>query len=357
MPVHLSHWTGEKWVTQEIHEGTHFELMTREADSPALLNTSVAAIPGDRVLKIVQKNNKGQEIVTVLNCRRKKITNSTDPNYDDVAVIQHNTATNQVCWFNSKDQSLDSTNIPSPWRANRQRNDPDDIQAKLYWGTPQDIAQNPRSKCLSCHNGSLWIRTPFIKQAEKDKRQGVDNSLPELDPDTELTHVGEPFKSWNNPKKKPLKIRVNQAAFDTKFPPARKGLASSDTCTQCHTIGRNQLTPNAPQLHDDEGAFQGGCGMLAWDAIGTGKVKDRHYSNFGKTFPASRWMPPGVADQFFKKYGHDLGKKKFDEYFQQAKAALEYCCTTPPSDPDFEKLCLKKSTATETSSTTRPQSH
>lgn len=297
---------------KEVPEGTY----VKECDRPA--NISQAGhpcAPGARLLKFETENKKGEKVTTVAICRRYRNRATISPIFDDIGVIQHNEKTNATCWFARTDSSgtgWDSRTLPPPYVPGSPKNGRADTAAKSFWSSPKQIADG---QCIRCHAASLWIRTPFVAQAKRDKKH--DNTVPDNVNHDDLHHVGEPFKVWNeNP---PSRIRIDHRAYDKLFPPtaAEKKMAPVDRCTECHAIGQHKWESSSA------------CNYLVGNSM-KGHSPVAASAEFHKA-----WMPPANK---FKGTGDAA---RFATYYSRAIKALERCCKDPELTADVDGKKVK----------------
>lgn len=197
-------------------------------------------------------------------CRQKILRPSGTRLYDEIDVILHSPATGSTCWFHAEapapraaGRGLDG-HVPAP---------EDGDAARRFWSPPAETAKRA---CVSCHDGSPFLYSPFVAQAR---------ILPADPFGPYANDVGADFQSW----------------------PAPQSIATrGNTCTACHRIGSMES-----------------CRVLMLQSVG--KAPTDGLDDWGKLFPQSHWMPPG-----------DLhSAAQWAAIYDGSVAALSRCCARP----------------------------
>jgi len=287
--------------------------------------------PGGRITKHVAHNSKKQEILTIVLCRKIFLRPLKDQRFENISILQANTTTNDICWFQMRhnDNPIAARKLPPPYSKTRIKGDAIDQQVAQLYLPPQELTADG-SECIRCHDSQIWVRSPWISKANQvddlNPQHKNDNQLPQDVTPGRLHHVGANFQAWNSEKLQPQHIDIDAGIFDAKFAmnsaqlaaKQQNLLAPSDTCTQCHKIGRQAIS------NPDEGS----CNHFTkiWHEH---KSKDftetamgSRLTAFGGKFPQLAWMPPGSEQQF-------NNQAAWLAYYQRAFQALEICCTDP----------------------------
>jgi hypothetical protein len=125
-------------------------------------------VRGARLLKL--DTGRANTEVRVI-CRRYAQVEDfeTNKNFEDVAVVGHNTDSGKTCFFQARagnGKLLDGTDVPSPMA---DPNSPNAEEAKIgkraekYWFTPSDLDEGS-VRCSRCHDNDAWMHTPYIDQ-------------------------------------------------------------------------------------------------------------------------------------------------------------------------------------------------
>jgi hypothetical protein len=108
--------------------------------------------------RFVRLNTGNPNVETVAICRKYAgdPDGDTDPFFSDIAMIQHNRATGNTCYYQSHlEVPLDGTTVPSP-----QSNS---AAASTYWLEPQSSGPGG-IRCTSCHDADPFIWSQYIDQ-------------------------------------------------------------------------------------------------------------------------------------------------------------------------------------------------
>jgi len=158
---------------------------------------STQCTPFARLLKLDTGN---ANVLTLAICRKYRAspTGPTDSGFQDIAVIQHNRATGNTCFFQSPvGKEQDGTTVPSP--------STDATSASPFWDPPEVVRG---IHCTSCHDADPFIWSPYVAQVA---------DVPKWDP----------LGKWNS--------NFLDLFGDTvsTFKPA------GNACASCHRIGSN----------------------------------------------------------------------------------------------------------------------
>ncbi len=170
-----------------------------DCDNPVQLGLGGGrqCVPHSRFLRVSTGN---PDVETAVICR-KYIGDDNGPNdtkFSDIAVVQHNKATGNTCFFQSHlEQHLDGTNVPSP-----QENS---ANASKYWLEP--TASGPGNiTCTGCHDADPFIWSKYIIQVADISKW-------------------DPFGKWNSNYQNAFGHSVKSFQPD------------NNKCVACHRIG------------------------------------------------------------------------------------------------------------------------
>jgi hypothetical protein len=101
--------------------------------------------------RLVELSTGAPNVTTIAICRKyKKSSGQSDPNFQDIALIQHNHQTGNTCWFQSPPGTdRDGRSVPSPMDGSR------------FWYPPE---QTGSINCQGCHDADAFIWTPYVAQ-------------------------------------------------------------------------------------------------------------------------------------------------------------------------------------------------
>jgi hypothetical protein len=125
-----------------------------DCDNPVQLGIgSSQCVPFSRFLRIPTSK---PTVETVVICRKYEEDDHgpLDTAFTDIALVQHNRATGNTCFFQSNlEQHLDGTSVPSP-QANTAR-------ASNYWLEPSGVN---RIHCTTCHDADPFVWSKYVTQ-------------------------------------------------------------------------------------------------------------------------------------------------------------------------------------------------
>lgn len=291
--------------------------------------------PGTKFIRFedtFKREGKTEKVVTMIMCRKTTADMGRGPEgrdvYSDIGVIQFNETKNATCWFSRTGDNQKPT-MPVGEGANRRMAYPSPSDRnENFWG-----AHQPESRCIDCHQGGVWLRTPFASGVEAEKGKGYKradrlgnyqpgdgNHIPDNHTTTSKRGiscaVGKP--EWNVPdgSQSPFQIKINVEKAAAKLGAVAPGQAPLSTCTRCHYIGT------------------GGGGTLSCETFLNefkGKNHKLRLPDPSKHF----WMPPREApssiEEYLKKYGRALD-------------AVAWCCDREKNgnDADYRAICGEK---------------
>jgi hypothetical protein len=203
-----------------------------DCDNPIQLGIGASqCVPYSRFLRIPSAI---PTVETAVICRKYDLNDDgpLDPAFTDIAVVQHNRATGNTCFFQSAIMAnLDGRTVPSP--------QDDTPQASTYWLEPASVAG---IGCTKCHDADPFVWSKYIVQVATPSNWNA---------------VG----FWNS---------NYQDMFGQTVQTLRP---ANNSCASCHRIGTGALiTKTCDRLDTGEGRLT------------VREVADKH------------WMPPGFSD-------------------------------------------------------------
>jgi hypothetical protein len=197
---------------------------SNECDKPVQLglSTSGQCIPFARLLRLPTSD---PDVETVAICRKYHGSSGPDdPIFHDIAVIQHNRATGNTCFFQAPvplETPVDGRVVPSPQA--------DTGEARSYWLEPTGGGPGGID-CTQCHDADPFIWSPYVAQVADLSKW-------------------DPLGKWS-------------ANFQGLFPSAPRTFSpSGNACAACHRIGSNTcetfvkyytIGPKRQATHPDE---------------------------------------------------------------------------------------------------------
>ena len=224
----------------------------------------------------IQELNTGRPgVLTLALCRKYFDRNVAKPEanelFDDIAIIQHDSATGRTCFFQSEvsskgDRGIDGRRVPSP--SDRT------AAADAVWMTTSRVGNSV--ECTKCHAADPFVWSPYIAQTVD-----VDRWDPHGRYDSNFANL------FGNPSK--------------TFRPA------NNACLDCHHFGRGPK----PNVNLTDKRKDNACNALV-DAL---TLQDRPHS----AQPKQIRMPP------------DFGTNvtAFKSAFDASIAQIKRCCATP----------------------------
>ena len=206
-------------------------------DAPVQLGgPDTPCMPLARLLRL---NSGVSTVETVAICRKYHASSGStdaqrqaDSNFHDIAVIQHNKATGNTCFFQSHvdpSPALNGSSVPAP-------GDPS-AQGDTYWLPPASVGS---IQCIGCHSADPFIWSPYVAQVA---------DLSKWDPNG----------NWNS-------------NFQNVFGKVTKTFKpTGNACVSCHRIGWHPSSQ---------------CSFVHRYTVDA-KASSTHPSEF--------WMPPGGA--------------------------------------------------------------
>ncbi len=234
---------------------------TTDCDKPVQLEHN--CVPGSRLLR-PQTTVAGVKVAII--CRKYYDTPQNLNEFHDIAIVQHNPATGNTCWFQTPPGTPQDTTggVPSPME--------DSHAATHYWLELHDVNSDTdvsRINCQRCHAADPFIWTPWIGQVVD-----VNNT------------------NWNPKGKYASNF---QHIFDESQPLAMSPTGNS--CSNCHRIG----------VTTDSQIFLKRA--IAWN---TAVELDPRHS------PVKAWMPP-----------YDTTESSWHSLFDVSVAQLMRCFDDP----------------------------
>ena len=128
-----------------------------DCDNPVQLGLAgdSQCVPYSRFLRIPTGVST---VETVVICRKYEINDNgaNDNKFTDIAMVQHNRATGNTCYFQSKlEHNLDGSSVPSPQENSAKASD--------YWLEPSSGGPDG-IRCTTCHDADPFIWSKYIIQ-------------------------------------------------------------------------------------------------------------------------------------------------------------------------------------------------
>ncbi len=238
------------------------------------------------------KPRAGQSNVTIaLLCRHKKVWSDDNANFDDIAMIMHNSDNGQTCWFQqpySPDPNTRDRNPANHYEGLQSRNDGASVPLPHGADGPvQPAAWNPKTyptpiplpppmlgpatrgwlkpseavqvNCIQCHDNGPWMNSRWLFNSGLKLRDGFQPYI----------NKGFGFKDWKEPK------FVTVDNFELK---KEAGHAyENKSCTACHKI--------------HSGEAPGGVSLSSWINYTVGRTSPNKSNATGQDFKIAYWMP------------------------------------------------------------------
>jgi hypothetical protein len=242
---------------REVHEAVE------KCDKPIYLGVGSGGRckPNARLGRVDSGN---PNVDTVFICRRyQNVTNSQQPGFSDVAIVQHHRVTGETCFFQALgSEDLYGKRVPPPNEVrvpeSVRAEHPDAADANDFWIAPSGMSN---IQCVRCHDSDPFIHTPYVDQVFLDAEKKI-QMVPE-DPFGQYKVIGTEFGTSNWPE-----------TFAVKSTSAVNG-----NCTTCHRIGS-----------------QSTCQEFAGDSVGSGAAVrsqiEPYKTEWAKEWRNARWMAP-----------------------------------------------------------------
>jgi hypothetical protein len=255
----------------------------------------------------IQKIKVTDDVQAALLCRHKLVWSDDDKDFNDIAMILHNDANGETCWFQTSDTDTcrrctaganagaacaknadcpgsacstlaavahcDGTNVPAP------HTNP----AKSFFLTPKATS---KINCVRCHDNGPWMNSRWMNNTitlEDDQGKYVNNGYG-FSTAVDVDGLGL-LKAW---------------APTTFVVVGRDGLTvkKADSCDTCHRIHAKEVTPDPKPAFNDRN-YQTFANWLDY-AIGNDSAwadKFPPKSNAtGQGFDVAYWMPVGHGE-------------------------------------------------------------
>lgn len=168
---------GKVYVPQTIVEKPTNPVDVCDKPVKLLLGGDSQCVPFSRLIDVSPADKP--HVTSLAICRKYYASSGpSDPNFDDIAMVQHNNITGATCYFQSRvihKPELgrhDGTKVPSPMSS--------ESDANNFWLEPEKgtdgkvVALNPKTpgatgpiNCVSCHDSDPFILSPWIGQVAK----------------------------------------------------------------------------------------------------------------------------------------------------------------------------------------------
>ncbi len=248
----------------------------------------------------------GKSNVTVaLLCRHKKIWSDGGTDFNDIAMIMHNSDNGETCWFQSPDSApndmLDGRTVPAPHAEDA----PYNATTKRGWQTPSDTAG---INCIHCHDNGPWMNSRWMFHSDIDLRDGLGPYI----------NDGFAFKDWSASTGGRPKF-VTVGAFG--LTPEQGHTFEEKSCTSCHKIHSGETD----KVHNpDRTKGAGGKSLVEWIKFTVGQDYPPKSNATGQDFPIAYWMPPRPSN-FHDVYAADAADwgNHYDKHVAQLLACAQ----------------------------------
>jgi len=279
---------------QVINTGT-----ARICDRPSFLAPAYCK-PFSRVGRLPSlgpDGNPDSDVQAVFICRRyNDVTDPSDPNFKDVAIIQHRKSTGDTCFFQHLTDFLDATRVPPPAEMESQT-PTGKPTATRFWLTPRQTAN---IGCNNCHDAGPFIHTPYIDQV--------------MAPPPESGKIIFPFPNLRNNES--VNYRFVGATFQY-WGISEQITPQNNRCTECHVL----------VVHSSSDSYTLFC---------TGRSPPVAITDQYTQYPKSHWMPPDQAQEMPEEIFERLYGQSIDQILScGARGAMESApeCNRRPLGP------------------------
>ena len=255
-----------------------------ECDHPAWLDDRCY---GDSYIQVVPTQNP--DVKGALLCRHKTRFTGTFDDFDDVAMLVHNSKNGQTCWFQSNNADSD----PSIKLHGQKVPGPVCEGSESFWLTPEasrDIY------CIHCHDSGPWMNSRWMRRATESLGTAYEEQKSPYLNDT------PPFDAWP----KPMFVRYSEHLKN-------KDGSSFEGCTDCHKIAAARTLPG--KAVDGSDVVYQTCDK--WIHRTTGKpdaALKKLLTGLSATDPY--WMPDGT----------DLTGNDWEQKYRKHVDGLIKCC-------------------------------
>ncbi len=259
------------------------------------------------------------DFLGALLCRHKLTSSANETDFDDVAMILHNSKSGKTCWFQTQEgiiapgppeviAKVDGRAVPAPHTA----------AATAFWLKPSEVA---KKKCAQCHDNGPWMNSLWL-HSQFDLRDH---------PANKYETPGDQFASPIWPKTDDF-VTVASAGLegtDAALTPEEQAKQKTlPPCTGCHKLSA-RITWNAGAPLPYNFNYHG------WFDRTVGKNRPPQADTLtAATYEFTHWMPtvsrPGTAAAHDKLYAKHLAElKKCMETPAAARLAPSPCRTRP----------------------------
>ncbi len=194
--------------------------------------------PGMPPLPLGASPPTGKYKVTIaMLCRHKGEWSDGDKDFDDIAMIMHNSDNGQTCWFQAPHAAgvskNDGSSVPLPHTAAGPLVEYAPGKTKGWY--PPDRAADVN--CISCHDNGPWMNSRWMFHSEIELRDGFQpywNVGAAFQPPPPTP--GMPPPNWTLPNF----ITIDAARLPDPTPPAALKDYRDKSCTSCHAIDSGQ---------------------------------------------------------------------------------------------------------------------
>lgn len=230
-----------------------------ECDHPSFLAPAYCNLYSrvGRLPSLDKDGNPDPDVQNAFICRRyNNVTDPNNPDFYDVAIIQHRKSTGNTCFFQHLGSYTNATRVPPPAEVPSQT-PVGHPTADSFWLEP---ARTAGIGCNNCHDMGPFIRSPYINQVKlSGTNEPVIFPLPDLAMGQQQNYrfLGDAFRFWGVPE---------------SIAP------SGNRCAFCHVFGTKSSSSNYTQYS-------------------TGRARPTHITDRFAAYPDSHWMPPDQAHE------------------------------------------------------------
>jgi hypothetical protein len=250
----------------------------------------------------------------VFTCRHYKAARSLDdPNFQDIAIIQHDRVSGDTCWFQALaaeqvgQADLNGIRVAPPteeavaptWKLPDQFNAVEDqygrqvpMNSRSFWLRPSRTAE---IACIRCHDSDPYLRTPNIAEIKRRSESVSGKRVVPCDPgDKDAIGSSQCDSTVFKGHYRNLGKFMGRWEVAYAIEPRH-----DDQCVQCHRIGS-----------------LGTRDYLASDAVGEQLQQAEHRTNLSLSFPKNHWMGPDHLKRT---------KNDWDKEFERPWRSLKFC--------------------------------
>ncbi len=279
---------------QWAKDKAELEATFKTCDYPAWLDDRCY---GDSYIQVLTTSKP--EVKGALLCRHKSRFTGLFDDFDDVAMIVHNRASGETCWFQSNNADGD----PDIKMHGQQVPGPACEGSESFWYSPE---ASRNVYCIHCHDSGPWMNSRWMRRATESLGSAYEE---ETSPYLNST---PPFDAWPVP----IFVKYNKHLKE-------KDGTEFEGCTDCHKIAAARTLPGAAV--DGSDIEYKTCDT--WINRTTGKPDDplkALLTEEAKKDHVQYWMPDGV----------DLSKADWEKKYRKHVDGLIACCKAVGKGPN-----------------------